>query len=161
MYFAIALILLSSVASCQTVDDGWKGIKPLHTGKGAAEKLLGKAKVDDNNYHMYTNGDVSVEINYSTSPCKKEQYNRGKFDVPESTVLGYRVLFKTYPKLSELKFNKEKYENYPGGHVPNLEYFSNYEDGIRIEVVMRNGDQFVQKIEYSPSKSDSKKLACK
>src|SRR3954449_6692184 len=104
MFLGLILILLSMCCH-DPIEDGWKGVLPLHAAKKIVEERLGSAKIDENGYYMYSTDDVSVQLDYSTTPCKENPYGRGKYSVPENTVLNYRVIFKNPVSLSDLKYD--------------------------------------------------------
>ncbi len=47
MYILIVLLLVNSFGFCDTIENGWKGIKPLKTNKVSVNKLLGTPEIDD------------------------------------------------------------------------------------------------------------------
>lgn len=161
MYSLLLVIALVSTVSCQTIEDGWKGVKPLKTDKAAVEKLFGKPEVvDDNDYHGYRTDGAFIQVNYSTAPCKENQYNRGKYNVPADTILDYTVNFKDRIKFSDLKVDKEKYNKEMDGHVGDLVYYTSRDNSIRITAIVQNEAEYVGKISFRATKSDSEKFQC-
>lgn len=94
MYILLFIMFLNLIVSCDTIEDGWKGIKPLKTDKISVNKLLGTPEIDDNEYHRYTSDEAFVRVNYSTAPCKDNQYKRGEYNIAQDTVLDYYVVIK-------------------------------------------------------------------
>lgn len=69
VYALFLTVFLNSIVSCQTIEEGWKGIKPLKADKTSVEKLLGKPEIDNNGYHGYRTDGAFIQVNYSTLPC--------------------------------------------------------------------------------------------
>ena len=164
MFFVIVMMILTSTISCQSLENGWKDIKPLHSNKGEVEKIFGEPKIVGNNSYRYTTDDAYVEVKYATAPCKESQYGRGVFRVPENTVLEYHVYFKEFPefpRLSDIKLDKRKYEKDTSGDAPFIYSYWNRDGGIRLSVNFKGDVDRVQGIAFSPSKIDEEKFACK
>ncbi|MCY7348151.1 MAG: hypothetical protein LH614_18315, partial [Pyrinomonadaceae bacterium] len=100
----ILIIFLNIIGFSQTVEDGWKGIKPLKTDKTAVDKILGKPEMDDNNYQRYSTDEAFVRVNYSTVPCKDNQYKRGEYNIAKDLVWDYYVVLDNIVKLSDFKY---------------------------------------------------------
>ncbi len=130
----VLILLLNSVVLCQTIEDGWKGIKPLETNKTKVDKLLGKPEIDDNGYYNYRTDEAFIQVNYSENPCSKDNYGRGKYTVAKDTVLSYWVHLKEGIKLSEFNFDREKYYKDTSGDLKSSYDFYNDEDGIGIDI---------------------------
>ena len=163
MFFLIGIFVVSLLASCQTIENGWKGIKPLHTNRIVVEKILGPAKVNDSGYYYYdyNTEDAYIQVNYSTAPCQDDKYKRGKFNVAENTVLDYSVILKNAVRITDFEFDKKKYYKETGGDVLNLATYRNYEDGVAIGVTLKKHDEIVNPIRFQPAKNDATKFACK
>ena len=164
MYAMSLIFILASVVSCQTLENGWKGIKPLHSTKNEVDKVWGEPKIDDNGYYRYTTNDAYIQVNYATTPCKENQYNRGKFSVSENTVLGYWINFNgspEFPTLSSLQLDKTKYEKDTSGDTILVYSYWERDDGIRLTVNETGNLLRVQTMEFRPSKLDQEKFACK
>ena len=158
--FAIASSLAQNLLS-QSIEGGWKGIKPLITSKTDVEKTLGKPSViDDNGYYGYRTEEAFIQINYSTAPCKKNQYNRGKFMIAANTVLSYDVHMKKELTLSDLTF--DKYYKDTSGDVINVWTYYNRDYSIGVTVGTKNGEdtEYVGTIRFAPPKAEAEKLKC-
>lgn len=107
------------------IESGWKSIKPLITDKAFVNKLLGTPKIDENNYHNYLTEEAFVQVNYSSTPCKNNQYGRGKFNVLQDRVLDYTVRLKKPIKLDEFNFEREKYIKDTSGDLVNTVSYHN------------------------------------
>jgi hypothetical protein len=162
MMIQILAFLLFLFYCCDSVEDGYKAIKPLHTSKASVEKLLGKAEIDGNGYYMYSTDDALVRIDYSSVPCTANQYRRGEFDVPRDTVLTYSVLPKNEPKLSEIKFDRDKFRRTSSEHLLNYAAYVNADNSISVRLmIIEARDEVVYEIAYRPIKQDAEKLKCK
>lgn len=161
MYFLYSLILLNFFSLCDPVEKGWKNIKPFSADKSSVDKLLGDPKIDDNGYFGYSTDEAFIQVNYSTAPCTENQYGRGKYDVPEGTVLRYWVNLRKPLKLSEVKFERQNYERDTSGHgKDNVTYISR-ELGVIIDVGIQEGVEYIGKIEYRPGSNEEDKHKCK
>lgn len=161
MILSMLTLILTSAVSCESIENGWKKIKPLQTERTVAERVLGSGAADDNSYYMYPTEDAYVQVNYSTAPCKANRYERGKFNVPYNTVLDYSVMFKNPPLLSEIRFNREKYVKDTSGDLLDVAAYRNNEDGVDIAVAIEGNREIVHKIYFRPTRKDSEKFVCK
>jgi hypothetical protein len=162
VYFVVVLLLLSGTlkAWSQTLESGWKEIKPLSTDKNTVEKILGKARKDNNDYFGYRTDIAFTQVNYSTEPCQGNQFNRGKFNVPKNTVLDYSVHFHRPTRLTELKFKRGKYTRQTNAHRPDEFILLNQSDGIMIIGSVEQGLEYVGVIYFKPKKRDEAKFRC-
>ena len=114
---AICIAIISPSIFSQKLADGWKGLRPLKSTLQHEEKALGKPwRIDDNNYYNYETDEAYIEVNYSTAPFLANQYKRGKYKIPENTILDYSVIPKARPKVVDFEFDRRKYERYGAGH---------------------------------------------
>lgn len=158
--FLISLVVAVSVGNCWTIEDGWKGIKPLLTNRTAVEKTLGRGEIDDNGYVTYVTEEASIQVNYSAPPCIQNQYERGKYRVPENTVLDYQLHFRQFVKLSELEWEKVRYKKDTSGDVESLAVYRDQKHGISIYVSVQGGVEYVGRIVYRPSEEQEKASRC-
>lgn len=162
------IILLLIIACCasqaQTVESGWKGILPLLSNETEVEEAYGKPdRIDDNGYFNYRLDDSFVQINYSSSPCLPNHYNRGKFNVPSNTVLDITVGIKKVVLLRDLAYDRPKYYRDTSGDVANYVSYRSQELGISIgtAILDEKGNEYVGSIRYSPSEELKTKFKCK
>jgi hypothetical protein len=152
--------LLVHSGSCQNIEQGWKGIKSLKSSRAEVEKILGKGEVDRSGYFRYSVPDAFVRINYSVAPCSIAPMNRGKFRIPENTVIDYYVVPKESLRLEDLKFNREEFYKDTSGDVTDKIVYANQSNSILINVDNRNGSELVATIYFNPTKIDSEILKC-
>lgn len=160
MRFLILIFALNLSGSCQSLEDGWKDIRPLKTDKKTVEKILGTPKVDSNGYHGYKIGDVFIQVNYSTEPCVGDLLNRGKYNVPKDTVLEYIVYFHEFTELSKLKFDRKKFTESRSEHLSEVFYLASREIGVIIAAFEQQGREYVSNIEFRPKTKDMEKVKC-
>jgi hypothetical protein len=157
------LILLLSIGSIQCdVQDGWKDLRPLVTSRPEAEKKIGSFRTGAANkdYYDYETEDAFVQINYSTVPCSEDRLSRGQYSVPTNTILDYWVVPKKKIKLTQLRFDRTKFERVTG-HVLNAAHYENTNDGIDISVTVEiDGTETLAKIRYTPPRSLARKYSC-
>lgn len=161
MRYLIILLTLNLATSAQRLEDGWKGIRPLSSAKDYVERVLGKPIVDDNGYHRYETDDTLIIVNYARCPCSNELFGRGKYRVPTGTVLNYIVGLKKEVRLSDIGFDREKYYRDTSGDVKRIVGYGYADKGINIEVILRNGEELVQKIRFHPATGEAEKFICK
>lgn len=143
------ILLLNSIVICQTIEEGWKGIKILKTNKTEVNNLLGKPEVYKDGHYGYKTDDAFIRISYSETPCKEASFGRGDYNIVEETVLNYNVNFKENIKLSEFKFKPEKYYRDTSGDLTNFVSYQNFEDGIIITVqIQESGKKDLEDVEY-------------
>lgn len=162
MLLAILLFVLSS-SFCEDIDNGWKGLQPLRVTKNEFEKKIGVpgTKQEEYYYFDYQTEDAYFQANFSSQPCRDDKFSRGKFYIPEGTLLDYSVIIKARPKVSELKFDRAKFVKLSGGHVPYLGTYQNASQGIDIAFrIESDGSEVVEKIYFQPSKADAEKFKC-
>lgn len=158
VFFAVAL---NSFGLDDSIENGWKGIKPLKTDKVTVEKILGKPTASMDGFYNYDLPDAFVHINYTNEPCQKAYHGRGKYDVLEDTVLDYQITLQQDVKLKDLKFQREKYERQIDPEQNKLIYYINRDDAILIKVSIVDNIEYVGQIIFDPSPADKKKFACK
>ncbi len=79
----------------------------LISNKTDVEKAYGKPeRIDDNGYYNYRMDDSFVQVNFTTKPCRRNQYDRGKFNVPANTVLDVWVSIKKTILFKDLNYDK-------------------------------------------------------
>ncbi|MEO5859391.1 MAG: hypothetical protein ABIR33_10630 [Pyrinomonadaceae bacterium] len=158
----IFLICLSCSALGQAIEAGWKGVLPLVSSKSDVEKAYGKPeRVDDNGYYSYRMADSFVQVNYATEPCRPNQYNRGRFNVPANTVLDVWVSIHKTILLKELKYDGSKYLRDASGHTGVFHYV-NRESSIMISTSIQDAEsnEYVGRIEYRAAERLKTKFAC-
>ena len=160
MYILFLMLFLNSFMFCDTIENGWKGIKALKTDKATVYKLLGKPEIDDNGYAGYSTDDAFIEVNFSTAPCENDQYERGKYKVPKETALDYTVRLKKKIKLSEFRYNQEKYEKDTSGDLKSSADYYNPNDEITIGVYIQEGTEYVTDIHFGINKKDAELFKC-
>lgn len=157
----ILLLTFDSFGQDVFIEDGWKGIKPLRTDRAAVEKVVGKPKASLDGYYNYETDDFFIQVNYSTAPCWESDYNRGKYNVPEDTVLSYHVILNEGIKLSEFKFKRENYRKEEDDHRRDIFYYVSSEDAIMLGIGVIDGIEYVGRLRFYPTPNDEKKFECK
>lgn len=160
MYKLLCIFVLAHATFAQSLDDGWKGVRPLLTDKVAVEKTFGNAEIDDNGYHSYRHGGTFIQVNFSSAPCAKDQYNRGEFTVAADTVLGYTVNFSSSILLSELKFDTSSYRKETSDHAPGQIHYISDKHSVMISSAIQGSREYVGRIMFKPNVADSKRLKC-
>ncbi len=145
-------LLLNSMFSIADTSKtkGWRGIVPLHSTRTDVERLLGPGTNECK--CAYYLDDLNVFFNYSPGDCKS---GRGAWDVPVDTVVWITVHPKSRPQLSDLSIDESKFEKRPGGHIEDLIYYVNEEEGLTLLV----SEGIVQTFLYGPTAKD-KHLRC-
>ncbi len=161
VYVLSLIFLLNIFVFSQTVEDGWKGIKPLRTNKVAVDKILGKPETDDNDYKRYSTDEAFIRVNYSTSPCKDNQYKRGEYNVPQDFILDYYVVLDKMVKLSDFKYKRGKYVKDTSGDLKSSALYINETDGVWLTVYIQEDAEYVTKIYYKPNKKNAEAFRCK
>ncbi len=161
MYIFILTSLLNLVVMCHSVESGWKGIKPLETNKATVEKLLGQSEIDDNGYHNYKTDEAYIQAIYTENPCEDNKFKRrGGYNVAKDTVLEYWVVLKQMVKLSEVKFEREKYYKDTSGDLISHADYDDFEEGIRISVYIQEDDEYVTGYSYRAGNRQNKMYQC-
>lgn len=146
---------------CDGIEDGWKGIRPLHSDRSAVEKVLGKAKIAEDGDYVYLTDDAVIRVNYSNAPCQAADYGRGKYKVAEGTVLDYVVNFRNDMRLRDLSFQRDKYIRDTSGDVINFVSYVNLLGGVTASVTVEENVEFVTSLRYRATKVDESKFLCK
>lgn len=155
-------LCINLLLNCDSIENGWKGIKPLNSTKREVEKLLGPPISDKDGFYGYRTPEAFISIEYSATPCTANSGKRGQFSIPQNTVVNYVVTLKEPLKLSDLEFARPKYEKDTGdGHLLNYALYINKVDGISIEVFSKDEIEYVGGIYVKPSVEEDKKLKCK
>jgi hypothetical protein len=160
----IFALVLTAGANCQTLEEGWSGIKPLETKKSVVEEKLGRTKLDAiGPYYDYDGNKIVIRANYSTSPCMPVPGDPKGYRIPKDTVLDYVVYFNNPTLLSEIKFDGDEYTKQLSVHRPDDFILLNEEKGIMIVGYVRNDvvGEYIDKIYFRPSRQVKAKLSCK
>lgn len=140
------------------IEDGWEGIKTLQTNKNEVENILGKPSDSSDNYASeYKTEEAWVRIKYSSEPCRKNEDNRGGYNVPKDTVLEYSILLNKALKLADFKYNRQKFVQSPETKT----YYENADDGIFFITIKRDGSEYISSITFKPGIKNSRNLKCK
>lgn len=156
----ILIAFLCSIMPCDSIENGWKGIKPLETNKTEADKILGEPEVDEFGYYTYSSEETFIRVSYSTNPCTESKYGRGDYNTAVNTVLSYTVRFNNLTKLSELKFDLSKFVEHPDSHVTNYKYYYNKDQSIIIGVQLQGDREYLLNIRFMPNKNTANQLKC-
>ena len=157
----ILILLLNSIVFCNSIENGWKEIKPLETNRATVDKLLGQPEIDDNGYHIYETDEALVRIIYTETPCKDHKFKRrGEYNVAKDTVLEYWVVLKQRIKLSEIQFDQEKYYKDTSGDLTSHADYDYFEEGIRIGVYIQEDVEYVTGFSFRPGKRHDEMYKC-
>ncbi|MCO6509778.1 MAG: hypothetical protein J5I65_03220 [Aridibacter famidurans] len=159
MWFAIFITLLLTF-QCESIEDGWKGIKPLKTSRGDVERILKSPTTEIAGSFGYVDGNIFIRVLYSTSPCEKDEYGRGYLSVPADRVLTYYVIFKKRVEISELKFNREEFRRDESGDVEGVITYFNADYSILISVKQEGAKELVTSISFKPSAEQIAAFVC-
>jgi hypothetical protein len=157
----ILLILFSSMAiSCQSIEDGLNGIRPLLSTKNDVDKLYGQSKRIEPGYFQYETKDYYFEFTFTTEPCKPNDLGLGDLNVPANTVLRYTVQPRTNVKISDLKFDRKDYTKDTSGDLSGVFEYKRLRGGIVISVFEQQGIGYLREIIYFPTRIQSTKYKC-
>lgn len=146
--FALVLFLNTDCANGQD----WKKIVPLKTTRAEIEAVFGH---NTGNYSvLYQLKDGRLSIVYSSGHCTPER--RGRWDVPENTVISFTFSLRRPKRLSELKLDRRKFRRVDDDHLTGVVYYVSDEDGITYTIQ----EGRVDSIEYGPGK-EYEHLYCK
>lgn len=160
MRILFIVLLIKLITFCDTVENGWKGIKPGRSNLEEVTKILGIGRIDGDGFYHFETEDALIYMNFSTEPCVVANYGRGQYNVPEKTVLTYSVIPKRQMKLSTLKLDSETYRRDTSGDVIDTAAYISNKKGIWIDVGIRNGVEYVGRISYRASESDMETFKC-
>jgi hypothetical protein len=161
MHIILLLLSLNLATFGQSIENGWKGIRPLQTNKTTVDRILGTPEIEDDGYHGYKTAEAFIRVNYSSSPCESNPAGRGKYAIPTNTVLDYDVILNKEIRLSEFRFNRQKYRRIADGDVINFVYYYDEEDGIMLTARIQEETEYVRKIDFRPASSEIEKYKCK
>ena len=151
-------IVLVTTADAEAKE--WRGIVPLRSTRTEVEKILGSPATDPLTGScrcLYQSEEIIVHVFYASDhPCDENQDGKAKgWRVPADTVVEIVVSFRKDQPLSDFKID-EKYEKEVDKHVPGLTYYTNRDEGVRIEA----GKFTVSSVSYFPAAKD-KHLRCR
>lgn len=148
-FFCVAMLLAPRGVRAKE----WRGIVPLRSTRADVERVLGAPATDrltGSCRCVYQLKDEIVHVVYASGrSCAELQSHEPKSDewnVPFDTVIEMIVSFKKDQPLSEFKID-EKYKEEIDGHAPGLVFYTNREDGIRLE----GGKLSVSSVSYFPA----------
>lgn len=149
----LLMLFLNLNISCQSFEDGWRGIKPLVTTRDAVEAQLGPGENRSEEESAYK--ETSVVIKYIVSPCDQNGLNR-----PAGTVLSYNVALDPVARLDSMKIQISKYQKDKSGDTASFAYL-NSKDGITIIAQEQEGVEYVTGFMFSPEKKLKEESSCK
>jgi hypothetical protein len=153
MIFKTTLIIcIWAISSALTLSaaQGWHGIVPLHSTRTDVERQLGLPRESRGLAATYDTDSERVLVFYSGERC-----NKGEWNVPRDTVVGFTVSPNSKVLLSSLKLDKTKYKHVPDYHLQGAVHYVNREDGVRVETRLTEGeDEQVISISYDPGIKD-------
>jgi len=128
----------------------WNGIRPLHSTRADVERIFGpNVRACKTLWCIYNLKDENVWIQYAAGPpCGQERENA--WQVPRDTVIEMNVRFKQDRPLSELKFDLSKFVKTVDEHLIGWIYYTNFDDGIRID----GGERTASVINYFAEAKD-------
>jgi hypothetical protein len=156
----ISILIISFFISCNSIENGWKGIQPLNTDKNSVNNILGTPKIDQNNFFEYETTEAFIRINYSSGSCIKDYYGRGSYIIARDHVIDYTVRFKKLIKVSDFEFDKDKYSR-SEDDTANFAYYTYVDSGIVLHILIKDGTEYVSKIDFMPTKSQRETFKCK
>lgn len=146
--FLIALLTSTHFAQDFLVSEGWKGLKPFQSTKVQVEKIFGDPAVEDIET-IYRNSDAILILTYSGKPCSEAGGPPSRFNLPENTVINYRVNLKSVIDLRQLSFEKDKYERIEDPHLKGEFIYSSSALGITFRTILADdGTERVTSIRY-------------
>lgn len=151
--FAAFFLLLGSCVG-QTVEDGYLGIKPLSTTRSELEEKYGNGEKAQKWLFEYKHDARIVRVRLSAGECANSRYK-----VTRDTVLSYDVVFISFPKLSDLVFDKRNFYRDTSGDSGSIVY-RDQEHGISIGTQNQLGVEYVQVISYYPGRNVHKECVC-
>ena len=136
--YALLLLGIFSEANGQE----WRRIVPLHSTCDDAKRILNLTKCEPSTVELE---DVTVFVNFSTSPCTSE------WNVPGGTILTIDVQPKQPLRPSDLNIDTTKYSKRINPNAPDTTRLDSSADGISIDLF---GDGRIRHIFYGPTSSD-------
>lgn len=110
----------------------WRSIVPLRSTRADVERLLGQpTKPGSSTYDL--GSESAIIVFASGAPCGDN--SPSSWQVPRDTVISVTVYSETKPPFSVLKIDRSKYKRVDDGHLPDVLYYINEEEGAKIEVV--------------------------
>ena len=94
------------------VENGWQGLIPIQSTKANVEKLFGKGiQMKSQVFYQFQHDtkDAIISVGYAI-PCGENPHLLSRFDVPPNTLIRYRVELKQPIPITDLKFNKNRFE---------------------------------------------------
>lgn len=148
----LSCLFLILVTTGRSSGKGWRGIIPLHSTRADVERLLGPPEEPDKQHVSdYKLENEVVSIIYATgAPCGEGM--ESGWQVPRGTVVDITVAPRTAMRLAELKLDKSKYKRMGGGHLIDVAYYINKEEGIKVAVYQ---EEVVTDITYFPAEEDN------
>jgi hypothetical protein len=159
--FVILFLVIESNCQSAKIEDGWKGLRGLSTGKDRVDRKLGKpTPVDDKIWTVYSLPEAQVAVIYSSKPCCVAPGEKGDFEVPENTILEYIVSPKQRILLKELNWTPQRYKQILGAREPDIKNYENARDAVLITTSTDNGIETVASFTFTATVSERDKKLC-
>lgn len=138
----LAFLLLTRQINAPALDQGWKGITPVHSTRQDIERLWG---LPNNGPSSYSFADTTVTIVYSDGDCA------GGWKIPKDRVRWMFIQLKYDVKFKDLNLDLDKFEKLRDPELLDWNHYRNKQAGISYIVQVDN----VRSITLTPSSTDS------
>lgn len=137
--------------------NSWRGLVPLRSSRIDVERLLGKPKTSRALTYVYETETETVDILYSSGPCKSSAVER--WNVASDMILRMDVRPRGKMLIQDLHLDKLRYPRLPEAHPENWARYMNDEDGMMVEAISNGKEEEVYTITYGARTKD-KSLRC-
>ena len=148
----IVLVMLAVTAlRAQTpVEQGWNGLKVYQSSRSDVERVLKQVgKKVEPGFTVYRTEDRNVLVRYWEKQCIERKTASGRYKIYSDTLIDLDVgFFKPTVPISELKWNKSKYDGGPDQHYLDVIHYYNPSDRIWITANIENGIEFFASVHY-------------
>jgi len=156
------ILMIAAGVDGQQYKLGLPGVSPLKTSRISFEKIYGQpvVKNPENRVFKYRTDNLSIEVTYTGKPCSEGI--RGEYRVRQNTLLYYTVFYRKPVKISDVKFDINRFAKDESGDLLNHFQYINLDEGVTIRAYVPGGDNntYVNGIKYYPSLKEEAHRKC-
>ena len=142
----VFFLLIATLGFLQ--EQGWRGIRPLHSTREDVERLVGLPMTPGGiTYDLRTE---RLNVVYSDGGCKEGKPS--EWNVPLGTVIGLTIYPQTKLMLSDLRMDLSRFDKFINPYNRDSVFYNDDENGLSIGT-RSNGEVVV--VQYLPTKKDS------
>jgi hypothetical protein len=153
MALRIIVVLILACAALHgqpSIEQGWKGLRLYKNSRADVERVLKqKGEKLEPGFTVYRTEEWNVLVRYWEKPCVERKTALGRYKIQPGTLIDLEVgFFKPTVPISELKWEKSKYEAAPDPHYLDVIHYFNSVDRVWVTTNIENGTELFKSMHH-------------